>query len=264
MEIEAIETHNPSQKTEHAVNLLWTGGWDSTFRLMQLLTKTQCIVQPHYLIATRRPSAIREIITIGKLRDRIHVRHPEHAHRILPTHFYSIHEIPKDPEIYAKYNALKKTIAIGTQYETLARLAKWAKLDHLELSIQRLQSQNRISSYLAERSKAMSGPGGLRTYALDNPRPETPEAIFASFHYPLLDFTKRDMALEAEREGFLDVLYSTWFCHDPINGKPCGLCSPCGFVAQEGLWERLPVAARLRYRFRSVFYLLPRNRARRF
>lgn len=27
--------------------------------------------------------------------------------------------------------------------------------------------------------------------------------------------------------GYEDVMKHIWFCHAPINGKPCGFCHPC-------------------------------------
>lgn len=36
-------------------HLLWTGGWDSTFRVLQLLLCSRDAVQPHYIIDPERP-----------------------------------------------------------------------------------------------------------------------------------------------------------------------------------------------------------------
>jgi len=40
------------------VNLLWTGGWDSTFRLLQLILDTRATIQPVYVIDTARRSSL--------------------------------------------------------------------------------------------------------------------------------------------------------------------------------------------------------------
>ena len=39
------------------VQILWTGGWDSTFRLLQLLLELKLEVIPHYVIDDTRESA---------------------------------------------------------------------------------------------------------------------------------------------------------------------------------------------------------------
>ena len=40
----------PSTGTRMATPLLWTGGWDSTFRLLSLLLREQREVQPYYIL----------------------------------------------------------------------------------------------------------------------------------------------------------------------------------------------------------------------
>ena len=40
----------------------------------------------------------------------------------------------------------------------------------------------------------------------------------------------------------------TWFCAHPINGKPCGLCSPCEGVMQANMGFRLPGRSRILYK----------------
>ena len=54
-----------------SVHLLWTGGWDSTFRLLQLLLQQRVPVVPHYLVDDTRPSAQTELRTMACIRDRL-------------------------------------------------------------------------------------------------------------------------------------------------------------------------------------------------
>jgi hypothetical protein len=42
-----------------------------------------------------------------------------------------------------------------------------------------------------------------------------------------------------------DVVLSTWFCHSPILGQPCGRCNPCKDALAEGLAWRVPIIGRL-------------------
>jgi NAD(P)-dependent dehydrogenase (short-subunit alcohol dehydrogenase family) len=37
----------------------------------------------------------------------------------------------------------------------------------------------------------------------------------------------------------------TWFCHRPVNGKPCGACAPCVYTIEEGLAWRVPRSRRM-------------------
>jgi len=58
------------------------------------------------------------------------------------------------------------------------------------------------------------------------------------------------MLLIAKQNNWLDVLYLTWFCHNPKNNKPCGKCNPCTGVIKKGLSYRIPIKNRLKGYFK--------------
>src|SRR5688572_22265978 len=66
------DAHGP----DTPVVLLWTGGWDSTFRLLQLLLAQRLPVEPLYLLDDTRASSKVEIATVERLRAAIGERHP--------------------------------------------------------------------------------------------------------------------------------------------------------------------------------------------
>ena len=47
--------------------ILWTGGWDSTFRMLQLALEGVELVQPIYVTGTNRPSESIEIQTMNRI-----------------------------------------------------------------------------------------------------------------------------------------------------------------------------------------------------
>jgi hypothetical protein len=47
------------------INLLWTGGWDPTYRLLELLLIEDQMVRPHYIVDPECESIANEIITFG-------------------------------------------------------------------------------------------------------------------------------------------------------------------------------------------------------
>jgi len=53
------------------VDLLWTGGWDSSYRLLSLLLDLRLPVQPIYLYDDKRVSAPVEVQTMQRLRERL-------------------------------------------------------------------------------------------------------------------------------------------------------------------------------------------------
>lgn len=64
--------------------LLWTGGWDSTFRLLSLLLGEQREVQPYYIIDSLRyrPAVPAEREAMRLIRQRLLRCHPDAAVRL--------------------------------------------------------------------------------------------------------------------------------------------------------------------------------------
>lgn len=66
------------------VHLLWTGGWDSTYRLLYLLWEGKQ-VQPHYIIDTHRPSSGHELRAMEAIRASINKDIERLPGTLLPT-----------------------------------------------------------------------------------------------------------------------------------------------------------------------------------
>ena len=76
-----------------ATNLFWTGGWDSTFRVLQLLLLHKRSVQPYYVIDEDRRSTGMEIHTMIKIKDLLYNLHPDTRKLLLPIRFIDVHDI---------------------------------------------------------------------------------------------------------------------------------------------------------------------------
>lgn len=92
---------------KEAVLLLWTGGWDSTFRLLQLLHDTDADVQPLYLVDEGRGSTPREIETMRTIRAKIERRWPQVANRLRPTDYGSYRATQMERHHRKQWEALK-------------------------------------------------------------------------------------------------------------------------------------------------------------
>jgi hypothetical protein len=230
--------------------LLWTGGWDSTFRLLDLVLVGQRRVQPYYLIDTSRPSLGAEIRTMRVLRDELP------AGPIAPTIFRDIGDIGENRSITEKFERLRSRSHLGVQYDWLARFAAEEKLDGLELSIHRGGGGPHV---LLEPYVEAAGDA----YALRHDA-DPDLSIFRRFRFPLFEMTKLDIQAAADRCGFRASLERTWFCHAPTaRGLPCGACSPCRYVREEGLSRRIPASGHSRYyrwRLRQWFKQTPLGR----
>ncbi|REC94167.1 hypothetical protein [Kushneria indalinina] len=226
------------------IEVLWTGGWDSTYRVLWAAMVEQTTVVPHYIVDLGRGSSLRELQAISEVRATLAGIDPEAAARIEPLRITPVTEIPEDPELSAAYHRLTQQAHLGSQYDWLARYAKSEGIKHLELSV-----HVDDKAYYFLKGKVVATEEGSWTF---DDRIETDEAIFRFFDFPLLEVSKTQMKIEAERHGFIDALEKSWFCYSPIDSAPCGLCNPCRYTIEEGMSYRLPAKALRRHRTRHL------------
>lgn len=225
---------------EKIIDIFWTGGWDSTFRVLSLV-QSGYKVRPHYIIDSGRPSRNLELETISKITE---ILNREYGDRILDlkkSHLESIH-IPSD--ISDSYEQIRNKHFLGIQYKWLAAYTSINNLECLELAIHKDdRAFELISDYVVEDAKGRFILGG------NSPLPLT--KIFKRFSYPIVYMSKSDMRNETHTEVAKKVMGLTWFCHTPAFGRyPCGHCNPCIYTAKEGLIERLPWHAKVRFYIR--------------
>lgn len=230
---------NLMRLSEAQINLLWTGGWDTTFRLLYLVFVEKISVQPFYIVDSQRASTLNELKAMHIIRGEVAKKNPQLADLIKPTIIVSDRNIKPDPDITTKFNRLREKYPIGSQYELLARFAKQWGIPNLELCIE--YSERAPNTLVNLLSKYVDND--LRMRQLDE---SDVFSIFSFFSFPLLKLSKRDMKRIATEKGFIDILEKTWFCHKPWRNKPCGICGPCSLVIKEGFGYRLPKISRLR------------------
>ncbi|HYG40835.1 MAG TPA: hypothetical protein VD908_19560 [Cytophagales bacterium] len=224
---------------ENPVKLLWTGGWDSTFRLLDLLLVKKRAVQPYYIISRSRQSCEMEIKTMEKIRNLIFKKNPETRKMLLPLITKERNSIAISKDITEKYNRLFSITYLGDQYVYLASFAEGSHIDDLELAIHRDdQAHKFIEDYVVEEKDY---------FRLKDLPYQSDLTLFKYFRFPILNYTKLDMEQLALKHDFLDIMNQTWFCHSPIHGQPCGVCNPCRTTSEEGMQRRLPFRGRIRY-----------------
>lgn len=213
------------------VRLLWTGGWDSSFRLMQLLLVQCRVVRPVYVLNPERRSTMQELESmhrmLGELRSRLGNRGALGA---LEVHLRS--DYSPTAELQALYQGiLARGIWIGSQYVYLAAVAEALGWTGVEICMQAHDD----------------GPTPLHRLVFTDTAgtlSDTPEAqLFRYFSFPVLNTTKPEMAAIAREHGFMDLLSQRWFCHDPLHGKACGRCRPCQLANRDGVDFANPVVA---------------------
>lgn len=223
------------------VKILWTGGWDSTFQLLRLLLLEQHRVEPYYLIDEDRPSTGAELLTMKRIRKMIRDDNEPAAALMQPTKYFSVSEIPDCSEITQAYKTIKDDRFIGSQYDWLARFCKDQGIYELQLCI---HEDDKAAVIIVPIVTAAQH--NKHVFKVDGKYVGTNEyLLFKYFEFPILKLTKTDMEQIAKERGWTQIMEMTWFCHKPINGKPCGRCSPCKYTIEEGLGWRIPTHRRL-------------------
>lgn len=205
-------------KTVREVQLLWTGGWDSTFRLLQALLVERRPVQPIYLVNPARSSVLHELRAMEAVRDGVRARLAEPG-LLRPTTVHVRDQFPPGPHLRALHEQVAAVTRIGTQYVWLAAAAEALGWHDVELSVERYPDAPGLTPFLR----------GARDGDLPG------AALFRAFSFPVLHLTKAEMRETARAHGFLDLLLLRWFCHDPLGRRPCGRCRPCRLAVWDGV-----------------------------
>ena len=225
------------------IRLLWTAGWDSTFRLLDALLVRGKPVHPYYLTDPGRPSTPFELRAMEQIAAAVKANFPLAAPRLAAPVVRSVADLLPDATITGRFERLRARSHLGGQYDWLARFALQHQLADLELSIHR---DDRAAEFLQAHVVREDG-GGDPYYRLRDDPGDDDLRIFERFRFPVFDKTKRDMERAARERGFAGLMELTWFCHVPApDGLPCGRCNPCRYTMDEGLARRIPLRTRLR------------------
>lgn len=235
------------------VNVLWTGGYDSSYRMVELSRKNVSI-QPFY-IDDGRKSRDKELNAIKEITRDIE-KHPDTKCTILPLIIKKHSNIKPDESITNSIKALREIVLVGTQYDSLARFAKENNLMDLELGIEKSDTSMVITLFNKLNITLELIEDGDISYYKVNDKNTDPDVlnVFGRFHYPssLYNLTKLELIDKYRELGFEETMKKTWFCHFPIRNKPCGRCNPCRSVLAEGMGFRLPKISKIRNKHKVI------------
>ena len=216
--------------------VLWTGGWDSTFRILDLILNKKVSVQPYYILDEDRKSTRMELHTMDNIRTMIYQMNDKLANNLATLKIIKINNIPKNEGITQSYKVLSSQSHLGSQYDWLARYCEYNNISALELCI---HNDDTVEGFI-KNDVTLVDENIDKYYILNNETTQPELSIFSYYHYPLFDMTKLDMERCAQKSGFGHIMEETWFCHSPIGNKPCGMCNPCKYTKEEGLGRRVP------------------------
>ncbi len=190
------------------IRVLWTGGLDSSYRMVQL-SRRPVRVQPYYLSDNRR-SEQQELNSIAEVTKDIQ-NHPDTVCTILPLLTRRADDIEPDKETTRAYRRLRDATGIGSQYDWLARFAK--SIAGLELCLEKAESSKALNCILKFGAlKLEHDISNEPYYVIDTDRSNQDLIqVFGPFRYPIIDKTKLEMVEEFKRLGFEQTMHKTWF-----------------------------------------------------
>ena len=227
------------------VEIFWTGGYDSTFRICQL-SRENVIVSPYYL-SDKRKSEAYELGAIKKITDKI--RQDKNTKAVLnDINYIPMESRSSNSQVTEAFNSILKKGFLGAQYEWLGIFA----LEHkgIELCIHK---DDKAIEMIKKMGELMIDETNSRFVLNPDKSSRDLLYLFGNLSFPVANLTKLQMKNEYIRLGMEDIIEETWFCHNPIDGQPCGICNPCIYTIEEGMGYRFSEKAIKRYRKYSVF-----------
>ena len=216
------------------IDILWTGGLDSTYRLVEL-SRRSCVVQPHY-IKNDRDSMKEELRAMKTILQLLRGNKNTRA-TILDPIFVSENCIARDTKIFDSWVMLfpgKGTKSL--QYYTLAKYAAHNNL-FLEVGFQ-FSPNGTIVKAIDESFLIVHPDKDYDVLMIDPDRADQDTLnLFGHFFFPksLYHKEKKDEIAELYAGGYRSVVRHTWSCLKPVWGFPCGHCLPCRSSEKEGV-----------------------------
>lgn len=215
------------KRNTNAKYIFWTGGYDSTFCILKSLLLENNEVVPVYLsgnidnkkIKKSRNNKPHELQTMNKIRSMIQQQFPEKSHNLKPLVNLENVSLSNNvnnsmKNLYYNYDVFTRPF---NQYGSLAQAS--LNLDApVDLGYHWEDSANSTKLYKTLHKIVKNGKivSDMKEYD-----------IFKNFRFPIIDYSKEDMLQYAKTHNFDNILYNTWSCWHPVNGKPCGKCAMC-------------------------------------
>ena len=224
----------PPQATP-PVRVFWTGGYDSTFRVLQACIDERRTVIPYYLAGdidnhasgrTRRKNHAEEQRAMQRVRDGLQRAFPEAARRLQPLVVVDDVPISKSTRVamrtlHANKVVRRRTCQYGSLGEYSLRLGQ-----PVEIGIVK-DGHSNAGIYYGVHDK-VAGVGASCRLTADAIARHPEYALFRNCVFPLMHLDKAEMLRIATAHGYAHLLQHTWSCWYPTaEGTPCNKCLMC-------------------------------------
>ena len=221
------------------VNILWTGGLDSTCRIAELSIH-EIIIHPYYVLDPTRVSYKKELKAIKKITAIIR-DNPKTKCDLRDLSIISMESIQDDKEITKAWETIHQKYSLGSQYDWLARFAKANNLV-FEVGLENSPRSKAMKVIKEECQLAIDETNDQSSYMIVKKKSSRDAVLlFENLRFPstLWKMSKLEEIEEMKQLGLEKIIMKTWFCHRPIFGMACGHCNPCKDALNEGLGFRV-------------------------
>jgi len=207
--------------------VFWTGGYDSTFRVCELLVVHKVPVQPVYLdynldSANKtdfwvRKNRRQEYAAMSKVKKLLFERFP-HTKNLLYNTIIIKQNTPyqKYDEAFNSLNLWPKKRRIH-QYGHLGKVSFLMKT-YIDIGVLGLHEKTPFVKFVRK---------NLEEEEYNNRLNINSQHPLHYLKFPLFDKTKKDLCDISRQHNFDDIIKSSWSCWFPKEGKPCGKCPMC-------------------------------------
>lgn len=207
--------------------VFWTGGYDSTFRICELLIINQVPVQPVYLAYNLdsassddfwvRKNRLQEKEAMDKIRTILNIRFPYTKNLLYDTLYIDKNIEYKDYDYaFLEMNLWPKKRKIH-QYSHLGKVSYMMKT-YIDSGVLGIHKQSNLVNFLDQNLEKIGN-----TYRLNVDRDHPLHFL----QFPLINKTKKDLCDISKQYNFNDIIKLSWSCWFPNGGKPCKKCPMC-------------------------------------
>jgi len=239
-EIIPNQTYTATSAQEQPIYILWTGGFNSTFRLCLHILKFNESVQPIYIMENNSNgdipnSTVQELLTMKQLRKYIINKYPHLQGHLLPTYYitntHKNNNIEKNLKMKLKHEGLT---AITYQYKTILKILQfdYGFNDNMNSKSVKLKIECCIhpDNIIYTRLLNLMEDDLIKTNLIFPFIDNRDDTVYSSMEKKTKNYN--EMWNEARDMKFDDILYSTWSCiNDKMkindNDNACGQCSKC-------------------------------------
>ena len=207
------------------VNLFWTGGYDSTFRLLQIVMVENKCVNPIYLnfnnldgYGYRRQNIKFELLTMKKIINEL--INLGYGSQIMPLKIIDSVTLSRDVidscRVLYDNGYLKRPVS---QYAHMIQVS----LDYNTIIEECAEKSDHSTSYNMLKNKLNDDKLLIIDKVID-----TPLYVIRNMRFPIIDLTKKDMMHISKKYNFDHILKWTKSCWWPdAKGIPCRRCLMC-------------------------------------